>query len=223
MATPLDLGLAALSVTGLGSAAVNHLFTQDVGRVLGKAGLKLAASGGNIRKGILIWTEPDGHIEKFVFPMNPEAIRERVEPVYVDTPVPGQNRPLYQFINGGPREVNFKLHFFYQHRRREHVKEEIRTLQSLTQRRYAESEQTGVYQGPPVVSFYFGDYFQGEQFIVTQMEVTAFDLFDPIFLLPMRAEMDVTMVEVMPTTQGIGNPLGTGEQIIRSMVSNFTP
>lgn len=220
MATPLDIGLTVVGATGLDSAVLNRLFLTPVGKAVGKAGLKLAASGGKLRKGIFVWKEPDGNIRKFVFPMNPESIRETVAPVYVDTLVPGQNRPLYQFINGGPREVSFKLNFFYAQRAREHVRDEIRTLQNLTQRRYASVEQTGVYQGPPVISFYFGEYFEGTQFIITKADLTAFDLFDPVRLLPMRADMDLSMVEVMPTTQGVGERVGAGEQIVRSVLSN---
>lgn len=160
---------------------------------------------------------------KFVFGMNPESIREDSNPTYAETQIPGQNRPMYQFINGGEWNITFTLNFFYAKRRREHVLEEIRTLQDLTQRRYNDPDATGVYQGPPVIFFYFGEYFKGEPFILRRVQVKSFDLFDPVRLLPMRADVELSLSHIMQTTQREDLNISSREQIgdsVRSSISS---
>lgn len=213
----LDQGLAVFSGLGLDSMVINQALQTEPGKALTKAGMRYAASGGSLRKGILVW---NGGNERLKFHMNPEAITDAKSPVWAETVVPGQNRPMYQFINGGPRELNFTLNYFYNERRREHVRDDIRKLQSLTDRpgNYA-TDAGGSWQGvggqhPPIVYFFFGEYYEGVPFIVSKIQVTSKDLFDPARLLPMRADVDLTLWEVQLNKSSDSAPvLGAREQL----------
>lgn len=201
-------GWAVAGGLGLDSMAVNlaflaHSKATTALRGLGGGtakdlGMFFAAQGGLLQRGIFTWQEADG-MHQFTFPMNPESITETLSPVWAESMVPGQNRPLYAFINGGPREVTFTLNFFYQDRRRDTIRNQIEALKSLTQRRYT-GTLSGAYDGPPPIRFYFGDYFRGERFIVSKVQVRAFDLFDPRSLLPLRADVSLTLLEAVDTT-----------------------
>lgn len=196
----LDDGLAVAAIPQVGSAALNHLFTTNAGDALGKAGMKFAASGGHLRKGVFVWRRPgDPVLKSFKFLMNPESIREAVAPVYAESMAPGQNRPTYQFINGGPREVSFTLKFFYAERKRSHVRDDLRNLQRLTQRPTGGAGY-GTFEGPPVIYFFFGEYFDGTPFLVHKVESTAKEMFDPATLLPLRMDVDLTLKEVAPVS-----------------------
>jgi hypothetical protein len=196
------LGLDSMAVN-LAFVAMSKVTNKAIGwggSTLKNAGLLYAAQGGKLRRGIFIWDEPDtGKPARFTFPMNPSAISEELSPNWAETQVPGQNRPMYQFINGGPREVSFTLNFFYQDRRREVIRNQIAALKGLTQRRYT-GKLMGAYEGPPAIYFFFGDYFMGERFIVSKISVKAFDLFDPARLLPMRADVEISLLECWDTT-----------------------
>lgn len=210
-AVAANLGLDSMAVNlffqGLSSAG-NALTGGGANSGLGALGLVLAGEGGSLRRGMLIWNETAGSyrgMNQFTFPMNPASLHISRSPVWAETNVPGQNRPMYQFVNGGAKEIKFTLNFFYADRTREVIRDQMAALESLCDRRYT-GELAGAYDGPPPVSFHFGDYFDGrEKFIVKSFEVEAFDLFDPRTLLPMRANVDLTLAEVMDTTAVSGN------------------
>lgn len=212
-ATALDGGIkehgwAVASGLGLDSMAVNLAFIAQSkvtsalsgsgGDTLKNAGLLYAAQGGRLTRGHFVWTE-GAEKQKFTFPMNPSSISESLSPSWAETMVPGQNRPMYQFVNGGPREVSFTLNFFYQDRKRVVIRDQINALKSLTQRRMT-GVLAGAYDGPPAFAFHFGEYFKGERFIMSKIQIKAFDLFDPLSLLPLRADVDLTMLEVVDST-----------------------
>jgi len=178
-----------------GGALVSAVANSPIGKGLLAAGWKYAATGGQTVQGVLAWFMPDGSPKYFKFPMNPSDIQESLSPEWADIKVPGQNRPVYQFINGGERELTFTLHFFYDNPDRRTITRQLDELRSLTQRPYVYS--TGAASGPPPVYLYFGQYIQGQRFIVSKLNIKVFDLFDPAFLLPLRAEVEVSLKEAL--------------------------
>jgi hypothetical protein len=182
--------------------ALGALMKTPLEKAVTKVGWKVATAMGELRKGMLAWYGPDGAtLHSFKFPMNPEELRDAVSPEYAAHSIPGQGRPSYQFVNGGEREISFKLHFFYRDRDRRKIRDHIRLLQSLTQR--TPGVPKGASGGPPPVYLYFGDFYQGVRCLVTRVEMRAFDLFDPLLLLPLRAEVEISMVEALDTTGGV--------------------
>lgn len=210
----VDRGWVVAGGLGLDSMAVNSFFSGlsilnanvdgagAASSALQTLAITRAAQGGKMTRGHFLWNEPESSRfagqNRFTFPMNPESIEESVEPVYAETTVPGQNRPMYQFINGGPRKLKFTLNFFYESRKRSLIRDQIDALKSLTQRRYT-GVLGGAYGGPPPLNFFYGDYFRGERFIVQSLSIRSFDLFDPATLLPMRADVDITLAAVLDT------------------------
>lgn len=208
-----ERGFAVAAGLGLDSMAVDRFFQSAAGKLSGQTGLLFAAQGSRVERGILLW-ERGGLPQQFTFPMNPESISEEVAPDYAEIKVPGQNRPMYQFINGGARSVSFTLNFFYQERRRDAIANQIDALKELTQRSYT-GRLEGAYDGPPTLQFIFGAYFTGrERFIVSKLAIKSFDLFDPTFLLPMRADVEVSLLEVIPVSRRATNRvLGFGSAV----------
>lgn len=207
-------GAAGAATAGVANAILQQGFANM--DVVGTAGIRLAASGGKLVRGLLVWKNmTTNQFDKLMFPMNPEEISESITPSWAETQVPGQNAPHYQFINGGPREVSFTLNFFYgmnDKRNRDAVRNYIDTLRSLTRRQDGASYSAGQYRGrpgaggsPPPLHFYLGQYFRGDRFIISRFEVRAFDLFDPLTLLPMRATVDLTLLEA-ETPDGAARP-----------------
>lgn len=171
---------------------------------LPKVGMRLAAVGGNLVKGIFLWRDAGGQasaqtFNKFAFQMNPEEIEEQIEPDWAEIRVPGQNRPVYQFVHGGRREIKFTLNFFYADRNRAKIRDYIRVLQGLATRPNIQRQTVAAIGAPPTVYFYFGRYIQGDRFIVSSVESRVFDMFDPILLLPLRAEVQIRLLEAADT------------------------
>lgn len=198
-------GIAAIRAGSVGALLAHN----PVGKELSRAGMRFAATGGNLVRGIFLWETPDGPApyETFVFPMNPEAIRDQLNPKWAEIEVPGQNRPVYHFVNGGARELSFTLHFFYEERDRAKVRDAIEKLQSLTQRP-ATHTSTGALGKPPALYFYFGEYIRGARFIVKSLSVESKELFDPLTLLPLYSTVEITLAEA-PNPAG-SNPTLSG-------------
>lgn len=207
------------TVSNVQARLIQNLAGTSAGRaLLGAGALRYASLGGEITKGYLLWD--DGEL---VFPINPEAVVETLSPAWATHNVPGQQRPTYQFINGGERTVQFKLFFFYRDRDRATIRDQLNELKRLTNIRETDGPRflnlapralrssggasfqspaislpirRGTYFGPPVVQFHMGSYFQGETFIVKNVRIETKKLFDPYTLLPMYAEADITLAEV---------------------------
>lgn len=185
-------------------------------QVMQYGAMKWASTGGKLTRGVLVWTNLDSPtgMDFFQFPMNPSELSDSEAPDYAEIKAPGQNRPLYQFVHGGARQVEFTLNFFYDHPDRSMIKQYIEKLRSLTKRplRRKNDATYSATGGPPPVRFYFGDYFQGERFIVSKLDVKAFDLFDAVSLYPMRAEVRVCLLEAPSDTdvlsKALSNPVG---------------
>lgn len=189
---------------------------------IGKLGMKYAATGGFLVKGVLIWKNPDGSTySTFAFPMNPESISDSVSPEWAEFRSPGQNRPLYQFAHGGAREVSFTLHFFFEDRDRRKIRDQIQVLQSLARRPLTGNSTHTATGSPPAVNFFFGEFFKGERFIVSKVDAQAHTLFDPALLLPLRAEVNIVLLEAPDPTQPpsqvrMGDRIGSATSIIRA-------
>ena len=228
MPTPASLANAALNSVVLGTAA-NDFISDVQARALQKAlslsparklleegAFRFIALGGKLVKGYFVWTEPQVTTvvgsraltgpgqSSFTFMMNPDSISRSTSPTWAEHSVPGQHRPVYQFVNGGQQTLSFKLEFFYAERNRTHIRDQIDTLRSLAEPRGLRGS-AGQYDGPPVVSFFFGDYIRGETFIVRSLTERAFDLFDPLSLLPMRASVDIELMAIDPDSGTVPN------------------
>jgi len=213
------IGMANDALGGVKAGELNAFFMgSPLGNIVGKLGMQIAAQGGKLVKGRLQWNDPlsdNPVLQSLKFPIYPEEITESHRPVYAEFTVPGQNRPIYQFINGGPRELSFTLQFFYENRNRATIRNQIRSLQALTQRSVQSVDRTK-FAGPPTVQFLLGSFYTpGDRFIVTEVTMRAFDLFHPLLLLPMRASVDITLLHTPTGDSGriaqgteLGGPRG---------------
>lgn len=179
-----------------GGALAGLVLSSPVGAAVTNAGYKYAALGGQIVKGVLAWFDMNGKPQSFAFPINPDSLEETLSPEWATHKAPGQNRPTYHFVHGGERELTFTLHFFYDSPDRRVIRDQLDALRGLTQRPYAHIKQGGG-DGPPPVYLYFGEYIRGERFIVKGLKIKVFDLFDPALLLPLRAEVEVSLLEAL--------------------------
>lgn len=179
-----------------GGALAGAVLNSPAGRAAVEMGWRYAQLGGKLVTGLLTWFPSEGGDPRyFKFPMNPEEFRESLSPNWATIQAPGQNRPIYQFVSGGERELSFTLHFYYDSADRRVIRDQLNELRALTQRPYNAPESP--ISGPPPVYFYFGEFMRGERFIVSQLNIRTFDLFDPAFLLPLRAEVEVTLKEAL--------------------------
>jgi hypothetical protein len=185
-------------------------------------GVRYAAAGGQLVKGVMVWQNPSGGTySTFAFPMNPESINDSVQPDWATKSPPGQNAPLFQFTQGGEREVSFTLHFFFQDRNRGKIRDQIRALQSLTRRPITGTATHTATGSPPVINFFYGELYKGERFIVKKVDARMFGLFDPVLLLPMQAEVEISLVEAPDPTATVPkvrltDRLGPATSIIRA-------
>jgi hypothetical protein len=178
----LQAGALAASVAGIG------------GGILGRAAMRYAATGGEITKGVFVWygvdpaTGQPGWVP-FTFPINPEELNQSWAPKYAALEIPGQNDPRYQFVHGGEKTLSFSLHFFYLPQKVGYITGTVELLTQLVTRLPVGVDTTNAMPAPPAVYLSYGKHIQGTRYIVSKMDVKCFDLFDPAYLLPMRAEV----------------------------------
>lgn len=208
------LGTAnAVSFGPLQAGAIAQFLTGGLlGQPVGNAGMQLAASGGRLTKGILMWTTDNGATKTLVFQMNPDAINDKSSPKYATHEVPGQNRPLMHFINGGRRVLSFTLHFFSADRNRETIRNSLEQLRQLAQRPNTTFGDSGARSGPPILFFYFGKTYEGFRCVLTACPIKMFDLFDPVTLLPLQASAEVELTEAFDPTDQIRLVPSSGSQ-----------
>lgn len=147
----------------------------------------------NVTKGFLVMLDDPSN--RLVFQYNPERIEDSRSPNWSSITVPGISHPRHQFVNGGARVVSFRLSFLYPDDDRNGIRKRIKWLQSLT---YPQHDGNNLLQAsPPIMIFGFGNFYPSLKCIVTNVKVTAFDLFDPTSLNPLRADIDIELEETL--------------------------
>lgn len=145
-----------------------------------------------ITKGFLVDTKTG---ESLTFQYNPDRIDDRRAPIYAKVDVPGVSHPKSQFIGGGAREISFILSFYFPERDKAGVKRRINWLQSLT---YPTHDPSYIFEASPsTVLFNFGELYKNLPCKVVSVHASQFYLFDPTSLLPLRADVQVVLEEVL--------------------------
>jgi len=128
--------------------------------------------------------------ERLEFQYNPDEITDEKSTDFAAIKVPGMSHPRYQYVAGEARRITFKVSFF-----KGRVKNKVAWLQSLL---YPQHEKTMLRNAPHKVLFFFGDLYPGVLCIVRQARTRYFHLFDRDSLLPQRAEVELTLEEIVP-------------------------
>jgi len=135
-------------------------------------------------KGYLVEAETQ---EIFEFQYNPSTISDEKSSAYATIKIPGMSHPRYQFISGEARKIQFTLKLFGKN-----VKKNASWLQSL---QYPEYENGVLKKTPHPVIFILGDLYPGTTCIVRSVKVIYSKLFDKESLLPLNAEVSITLEE----------------------------
>lgn len=128
--------------------------------------------------------------ESLEFQYNPDEITDEKSTDFATIKVPGMSHPRYQYVAGEARRITFKVSFF-----KGPVKKKVAWLQSLL---YPQHEKTMLKNAPHKVLFFFGDLYTGVLCIVRQARTRYFHMFDRDSLLPQRAEVELTLEEIVP-------------------------
>ena len=128
--------------------------------------------------------------ESLEFQYNPDEITDEKSTDFATIKVPGMSHPRYQYVAGEARRITFKVSFF-----KGPVKKKVAWLQSLL---YPQHEKTMLKSAPHKVLFFFGDLYPGVLCIVRQARTRYFHMFDRDSLLPQRAEVELTLEEIVP-------------------------
>lgn len=191
--------IPGISIGALQAGALQAATAGFAGGIIGRAAMHYAAAGGEITKGVFVWygIRDDGTPGwvTFTFPMNPEELTQSWSPDYAAIKVPGQNSARYQFVHGGEKPLSFTLHFFYLPEKVGYITGTVQTLEQLVTRLPqgpANGTQSAM-PAPPAVYLYFGKHIQGQRYIVSKMDLKCFNIFDPAYLLPMHAELQIEL------------------------------
>jgi hypothetical protein len=128
--------------------------------------------------------------ESLEFQYNPDEITDEKSTDFATIKVPGMSHPRYQYVAGEARRITFKVSFF-----KGPVKKKVAWLQSLL---YPQHEKTMLKNAPHKVLFFFGDLYPGTLCIVRQVRARYCHMFDRDSLLPQRAEVELTLEEIVP-------------------------
>jgi len=128
--------------------------------------------------------------ESLEFQYNPDEITDEKSTDFATIKVPEMSHPRYQYVAGEARRITFKVSFF-----KGPVKKKVAWLQSLL---YPQHEKTMLKNAPHKVLFFFGDLYPGVLCIVRQARTRYFHTFDRDSLLPQRAEVELTLEEIVP-------------------------
>jgi hypothetical protein len=127
--------------------------------------------------------------ERLEFQYNPNNISDEKSTSYAAIKIPGMSHPRYQYVAGEPRRIVFKIELF-----KGPVKQQVDWLRSL---QYPEHAGSMLKNAPHRVILIFGDLYPGVTCIVQQVKARYFGLFDQTNLAPQRAEVDITLEEVV--------------------------
>ena len=127
--------------------------------------------------------------ERLAFQYNPNDIVDGKSASYATMVVPGMSHPRYQFVSGDARKISFTATFY-----QKDVKNNVAWLQSLL---YPTHDIGMLKQAPHQVLFFFGELYPGTPCLVREVRAHYSYLFDPVTLLPKRADVEVTLEEVV--------------------------
>jgi hypothetical protein len=127
--------------------------------------------------------------ERLAFQYNPNAIVDSKAATYASIVVPGMSHPRYQFIAGDARKISFTLSCY-----QGDVRRQVAWLQSLLYPAYEGSMLTSA---PHTVLFFFGELYPGIACLVREVRAHYSYLFDPETLQPRRADVEVTLEELV--------------------------
>ena len=127
--------------------------------------------------------------ERLEFQYNPNNISDEKSTSYAAIKIPGMSHPRYQYIAGEPRRIVFKIELF-----KDSVKQKVDWLRSL---QYPEHAGSMLRNAPHRVVLIFGDLYPGVTCVVRMVKARYFGLFDQTNLTPQRAEVDITLEEVV--------------------------
>ncbi len=137
-------------------------------------------------KGYLVDADTGDRLE---FQYNPNNISDEKSTSYAAVKIPGMSHPRYQYVAGEPRRIVFKVELF-----KASVKQKVDWLRSL---QYPEHAGSMLKSAPHRVVLIFGDLYPGVTCIVRMVKARYFGLFDQTNLAPQRAEVDITLEEVV--------------------------
>lgn len=168
-------------------------------------------------KGTLINISTGGAVE---FQFNPDTLDISHNPKWAKQEIPGRSHPHYMWISGGEHTLSFTLKLFLKdlEKWRTHpypfhpTLSFINFVESLTFPSYKDGVLT---EPPPLVLVKFGQVFNyktvdsggnigaisstiktGFRGIVADAKIKMYDLFDPVTLMPLRADIDLVIDEV---------------------------
>jgi hypothetical protein len=127
--------------------------------------------------------------ERLAFQYNPNDIVDGKSANYATMVIPGMSHPRYQFVAGDARKISFTVTFY-----QKDVKKNVNWLQSFL---YPTHGGTMLKQAPHHVLFFFGELYPGTLCIVREARAHYSYLFDPATLLPQRADVEVTLEEMV--------------------------
>jgi len=127
--------------------------------------------------------------ESLAFQYNPDEITDEKSTDYATIKVPGMSHPRYQYVSGDARRITFTVSFF-----KGNVREKVAWLQSLL---YPQHDMTMLKSAPHKLLFFFGDLYPGVLCILRGARVRFFHMFDRDSLLPQRAEVELSLEEIV--------------------------
>jgi len=127
--------------------------------------------------------------ERLAFQYNPNEIVDSKSASYATLTIPGMSHPRYQYIAGDARKISFTVTFY-----KGEVRRQVAWLQSLL---YPTHQGSMLKQAPHPVLFFFGELYPGLACLVREVRAHYAYLFDPATLQPQRAEVEITLEELV--------------------------
>lgn len=128
--------------------------------------------------------------EKIEFQYVPPEINREDSPNYAVHEIVGKASPVYQFVSGGERTVQFMLSFHWEISK-EDVEKKVSLIRSMT---YPETDQDNrIKSAPHPVILVIGELFKDVSFIIKKISTRYHSLFDKGSGLPCQAELDLVL------------------------------
>jgi len=134
--------------------------------------------------------------ERLTFQYTPSDIVDGKSTTYASIVVPGMSHPHYQYVAGDARKISFTATFY-----KGPVKKNVAWLQALL---YPTHQGTMLKQAPHTVLFFFGELYPGIACLVREVRAHYAYLFDPATLQPQRADVEITLEEIVKQSVNAG-------------------